>query len=53
MPYESFLKDTKTQDAVSSRDHLIHGYFGVNLDIMWQIVHAELPRILTILGEGA
>ncbi len=28
-----------------SRDRLIHEYFGVNLDIVWQIVHAELPKI--------
>ncbi len=74
--YESFVKDTKTQDAVirnlevlgeatknlsatfrathadvpwknlaGARDRLIHHYFGVNLDIVWQIVSAELPRI--------
>jgi len=35
------------------RDRLIHAYFGVNLDIVWQIVTAELPsmgvRIATII----
>lgn len=27
------------------RDRLIHGYFGVNLDIVWQIVNEELPGV--------
>ncbi len=27
------------------RDRLIHEYFGVNLDIVWQIVSAELPEV--------
>jgi uncharacterized protein with HEPN domain len=27
------------------RDRLIHHYFGVNLDIVWQVVSTELPKI--------
>lgn len=27
------------------RDKLIHDYFGVNLDIVWQIVRDELPQL--------
>jgi uncharacterized protein with HEPN domain len=27
------------------RDRLIHHYFGVNLDIVWQIATAELPEV--------
>jgi uncharacterized protein with HEPN domain len=27
------------------RDRLIHHYFGVNLDIVWQIVTDELPKV--------
>ena len=76
MTYETFLTDTKTQDAVirnlevigeatknlseglrtkyaklpwrsmaGVRDRLIHHYFGVNLDIVWQIATAELPEV--------
>lgn len=74
--YETFAKDTKTQDAVirnmqilgeaaknlsedfraahpdvpwksmaGTRDRLIHHYFGVNLDIVWQIVSTELSKV--------
>jgi uncharacterized protein with HEPN domain len=76
MTYESFVADTKTQDAVirnleilgeatknlsqqlqannptipwtsmaGTRDRLIHHYFGVNLDIVWQIITLELPQV--------
>lgn len=27
------------------RDRLIHDYFGVNLDIVWDIVSVELPKL--------
>jgi len=26
------------------RDMLIHGYFAVNLDIVWDTVHKRFPR---------
>ena len=29
------------------RDRLIHGYFGVNLDIVWSIIRDELPTLET------
>ena len=28
------------------RDRLIHDYFGVNLDIVWRIITAELPEVV-------
>ena len=28
------------------RDRLIHDYFGANLDIVWQIITAELPEVV-------
>lgn len=28
------------------RDRLIHHYFGVNLDIVWEIITGELDEIL-------
>lgn len=33
------------------RDRLIHHYFGVNLDIVWQIVTAELPLVAMLLDK--
>ena len=82
MGYESFVVDTKTQDAVirnleilgeatknlseelrakypnvpwrslaGARDRLIHHYFGINLDIVWQIVTLELPQVAAQLEK--
>src|SRR3989337_2889437 len=79
MDYETFMRDTKTQDAVirnleivgeaakslsdqlrlenpqipwrgmtGIRDRLIHHYFGVNLDIVWQVVLVELPELVPL-----
>ena len=28
-----------------TRDRVIHGYFNVDLDIIWEIVEAELPEL--------
>jgi len=37
------------------RDVLIHGYFGVDLDLVWEVVEKDLPelkeRIRRILDE--
>ncbi len=33
------------------RDKLIHHYFGVNFDIVWNIISEELPEILLQIKE--
>jgi uncharacterized protein with HEPN domain len=33
------------------RDRLIHHYFGVNLDIVWQIATNELPKVGEQIGR--
>ena len=38
------------------RNVLVHAYFGVDRDVMWEVVERELPKlredIVTILGTG-
>jgi uncharacterized protein with HEPN domain len=31
------------------RDRLIHGYFDVNLDIVWQTINQDLPPLVAQL----
>ncbi len=38
------------KSMAGARDRLIHHYFGVNLDIVWQIVSVELPQVARQLG---
>jgi uncharacterized protein with HEPN domain len=35
--------------AARMRDRLIHHYFDINLDILWQTVSSDLPRLLEAL----
>lgn len=32
------------------RDRLIHHYFGVNLDIVWEVAYGELPIVAAYLA---
>jgi len=34
-----------------TRDRLIHGYFAVNLDRLWEIVTADLPPLVVALEK--
>jgi uncharacterized protein with HEPN domain len=37
------------------RDHLIHGYFGVDYELVWDVIHVKVPElqreITTMLQE--
>lgn len=33
------------QDAIAMRNKLIHDYFGVDLEVVWNTVHEDLPPL--------
>ncbi len=35
------------RDITGTRDRLVHHYFGVNLEIVWQIAKSDLPVLFT------
>jgi uncharacterized protein with HEPN domain len=37
------------QAIAGTRDRLIHGYFDVDLDIVWEIINIDLPLLITKL----
>lgn len=36
-------------EIIAMRNRLIHGYFAVDLDILWTVVHDDLPALITTL----
>ncbi|MDE1890846.1 MAG: DUF86 domain-containing protein [Planctomycetota bacterium] len=39
------------KDIAGTRDKLIHDYFGVNIDIVWDIVKNEIPTLSAQLKD--
>lgn len=39
-------------DIVGMRNRLIHGYFDINLDIVWTTVQEELPPLINQLKQA-
>ncbi len=37
------------QKMAGMRDRLVHGYFDINLDVVWETVTADLPPLLSQL----
>lgn len=39
------------RQITGTRDRLIHGYFDIDLDIVWNIVSSDLPSLINQLEE--
>jgi len=48
MTLEEFAKDRKTVNAIGMRNRLIHEYFGVDLDIVWQTIKDDINPLEAI-----
>jgi len=43
--------DLGWKKMVGMRDHLIHGYFDINLDVVWETVKEDLPPLIEKLEK--
>ena len=43
--------DLAWKKMVGMRDHLIHGYFDINLDVVWETVKNDLPPLIEKLEK--
>ena len=44
--------DVPWPEIVAMRNRLVHAYFDVNLDVVWETVRKDLPALVTAL-QGA
>jgi uncharacterized protein with HEPN domain len=49
--FKSENKNIPWNDIISMRNRLIHAYFDVNLDIVWQTVKSDLPDLIKALEK--
>ena len=43
------LTDIPWDELIGMRNRLVHAYFDVNLDIVWQTVQEDLPKLIALL----
>lgn len=46
------VPDIPWADIVGMRHRLVHAYFDINLDILWQTVRHDLPSLISILEKA-
>lgn len=47
--YRSKHPEVPWREAIRMRNRLVHGYFDVDLDRVWQTVAGDLPHLLELL----
>ncbi len=40
------------REIVGMRNRIVHAYFDVDLDVVWQVVTVDLPRVLGVTRQG-
>lgn len=43
--------DIPWRDIKGMRNKLVHQYFGVNMEVVWQTIHEDLPMIIGVLEK--
>ena len=46
------LPDIPWERIVGMRNRLVHAYFDINLDIVWQTVQEDLPELIALLEKA-
>lgn len=45
----TFAREIDWKQIIATRNRLVHGYLGVNNDILWDIIQNEIPLLITQL----
>ncbi len=49
--FKRSYNETPWQDIMDMRNKLIHGYFGIDLDLVWGIVKQDIPPLKKQIKE--
>jgi uncharacterized protein with HEPN domain len=47
------LPEVPWKEIVSMRNRLVHGYFTIDVDIVWETVQKDLPELFRVLRKVA
>jgi uncharacterized protein with HEPN domain len=50
-PTRDAARNVPWHEIIAMRNRLVHGYFAVDLDILWTVVHDDLPGLIATLEE--
>ena len=48
-PFKAENENIPWNDIAGMRNRLIHGYFDINLDIVWETIQTDLPELIESL----
>ena len=51
-PTRRSLPEMPWDRIVGMRNRLVHGYFDINLDIVWKTVQEDLPALIAVLEKA-
>jgi len=43
--------EVEWREIARTRDKLIHSYFGIDLDVVWDIINLDIPRLQRQIGD--
>lgn len=46
------LSEIPWQQITGMRNRLVHAYFDMNLDIIWNTVQEDIPKLISLLESG-
>jgi uncharacterized protein with HEPN domain len=49
--FKAKYADIPWKDIAGMRDHLIHGYFGVDYLIVWDTIQSDIPPIISKISQ--
>ena len=47
----SIYPDIRWREMAGMRDKIVHEYFGVNLEVVWEVARKDIPQLSALIGD--